>query len=164
MAKPNRWRACSKSISILKLKVLRTVINNIIRKDRRPRLRVYTFPSNTSSQYRLLTCKLRLLKVTEPEVYNLYMPLTINNDIFRLKISINDTILMHPLNGQQKLCGVKLGPFHIEVLRFSDMKEQVPTIDILHNEVKVVFLENVSVHFDNKGWALKLLHDLELLC
>ena len=46
----------------------------------------------------------------KPEIYNFDVPVHIYDYVFRLQVSVNNVLLVHDLQRQENLCGIKLHP------------------------------------------------------
>ena len=92
-----------------------------------------------------------VLEVAESEINDLDVPLRINEDVLRLQVSIYDSVLVHELNGEKELSSVEARPLHVEGLRPPDVEEEVPSVDVLHDEVESLSLVQVAVHLHDEG-------------
>lgn len=64
------------------------------------------------------------------------MPLMINENILRFEVPVDDPSLMHELQCQKYLRGIKPRPVLLKPDRFPQVVEKVTTISILHNHIE----------------------------
>jgi len=104
-----------------------------------------------------------LLKIGQSEIYNFDVPFFVNEYVFWFQVAVYHTVLVHELNGEQKLSGIELRSLWRKALGLPNLEKQVTTLDILHDEVEGVLLEYVAKEADDEWTALQHLHDLQLL-
>jgi hypothetical protein len=70
---------------------------------------------------------------------------------------------MHELDRQQELRGVNPRSLKRKALRLPDVEEQVPSADVLHDEVELALLVQIAIQLHDEGTTLKLFCYLKLL-
>lgn len=85
--------------------------------------------SRANEARRLLTPRHVLLR--ESKVCQDGVALGIDHNVFRLEISIYDSIFMEVLEGEEDVCSVKLGIFHFESLTLTNVEVEFAALAII---------------------------------
>ena len=108
-----------------------------------------------------VTIGIRLdLTLTGPsEIANFEHVILVDEQVLRLQISMNETILMQEVNASDRLYKEVKGCLFGEAALFFDEDEEVTLGDILHDQVNVLAVFQVCIHAHNIH-MLQLLVDL----
>lgn len=72
------------------------------------------------------------------EISQFNVPIRGNQDVFRLKITVNDILAMKVLKNEDQLSSIEGGLVGLEHAFFSEMSEELAAGDVFHEEVNVL--------------------------
>lgn len=74
----------------------------------------------------------------QAEVRDLQVALVVQDDVLRLQVTVNDSILMKAFKGTNELGSIEACPGLGEALLLSQMIEELPSIEEVHNEIELL--------------------------
>lgn len=74
------------------------------------------------------------------EVSQLYVSVSVYEDVIRLDVSVDEAHLVDTLHGAGELCDVELGQLFFEDAESDEKAHHVPSRDVLHDKVQVVLI------------------------
>jgi len=91
------------------------------------------------------------LKLREAEVSQLDVTLRVKDDVLGLKITVDNSVAVETLKGKDDFCGVKSCSKFGKFLLFSQVEEQLPTVEEIDHKVKSFWrLESVVQLHDER--------------
>ena len=104
-----------------------------------------------------------VFEVAKTEIYDFNVTFGIYKNVLGFEISVDDSVEVHKLDGEEEFCGVEGGSFESECFGLADVEEHVTTVDVFHYKVESSFLVDVPIHLHDERRPLQCLHDLQLL-
>ena len=107
---------------------------------------------------------LRLFDLTQAKISHLDVTLRVEKYVFRLQISIDDTVLVEVLEGEDDLGGIEPSSVFTESNLVAQMEEEFSTIEEVCDEVEALSRLEGVMELDHER-VIDLLHDIALdLC
>jgi len=99
--------------------------------------------------------------LAETEIGESDMALGVDQDVFRLYISVDYSLGMQVLQRKNALGHVKLGTLFRKLSCELEMVKQLATVDKFHNEIKIYVILEGELQLHHK-WMVELLQDFSL--